>query len=279
MSLVQLSNLSVTSKTTEFSAQINTLKSKVDEMQESIRYASGIQQAILPNIHLFLDVFKDAFAFFQPKDVLSGDFYWFYRHNNSVYFAVGDCTGHGVPGALINMAANSFLQQIIKQRGVYNPAHIVKLLNQEMSSLLNNNRSVGQTYDGIDLGLCRFDLKSKKGHFCGAGRPLYLIRNNNLIEFDKGKSAVGYTPQKKTYDSVYFDLKKNDVFYLFSDGYTDQFGGQNVKKFNRKRFKTLLKNISELPLDKQEKELHFAFENWKGKQEQIDDVCVLGIRI
>jgi len=279
MSLVQLSNLNVTSKTTEFSAQINTLKSKVDEMQESIRYASGIQQAILPNIHLFLDVFKDAFVYFQPKDLLSGDFYWFYRHNNSVYFAVGDCTGHGVPGALINMAANSFLQQIIKQRGVYNPAHIVKLLNQEISSLLNNNRSVGQTYDGIDLGLCRFDLKSKKGHFCGAGRPLYLIRNNNLIEFDKGKSAVGYTSQKKTYDSVYFDLKKNDVFYLFSDGYTDQFGGQNVKKFNRKRFKTLLKNVSELPLDKQEKELHFAFENWKGKQEQIDDVCVLGVRI
>jgi serine phosphatase RsbU (regulator of sigma subunit) len=211
--------------------------------------------------------------------MLSGDFYWFYRHNNSVYFAVGDCTGHGVPGALINMAANSFLQQIIKQRRVYNPAHIVKLLNQEISSLLNNNRSVGQTYDGIDLGLCRFDLKSKKGHFCGAGRPLYLIRNNNLIEFNKGKSAVGYTPQKKTYDSVYFDLKKNDVFYLFSDGYTDQFGGQNIKKYNRKRFKTLLKNINELPLDKQEKELHFAFENWKGKQEQIDDVCVLGVKI
>jgi serine phosphatase RsbU (regulator of sigma subunit) len=279
MSLVQLSSPSVTSKTTEFSSQLNTLKSKVDEMQESIRYASGIQQAILPNIHLFLDVFKDAFVFFQPKDMLSGDFYWFYRHNNSVYFAVGDCTGHGVPGALINMAANSFLQQIIKQRGVYNPAHIVKLLNQEISCLLNNNRIVGQTYDGIDLGLCRFDLKSKKGHFCGAGRPLYLIRNNNLIEFDKGKSAVGYTPQKKTYDSVYFDLKKNDVFYLFSDGYTDQFGGQNIKKFNRKRFKTLLKNINELPLDKQEKELHFAFENWKGKQEQIDDVCVLGVKI
>ena len=267
-------------KEQHLTGQISSLENKVKEMNESIRYASIIQQSILPNIHLFLDSFADAFAFYEPKDLISGDFYWYYRHKNTVYFAVGDCTGHGVPGALVNMAANSFLQQIIKQKGIYNPAKIIELLDKEISTLLNNNRSVGQTNDGIDIGFCRFDLNTKKGHFCGAGRPLYLIRKGKLIEFDKGKNAIGYAfGSKKEFRSVYFDLKKDDTFYLFSDGYTDQFGGDNIKKFNRKRFRNLLKSIQDKTLDQQEDELRLTFDNWKGKHDQIDDVCVLGVRV
>ena len=265
---------------TELQLKINTLENKVKEMNESIRYASIIQQSILPNIQLFLNSFEDAFAYFKPKDIISGDFYWYYRHKQTIYFAVGDCTGHGVPGALINMAANSFLQQIIKQKKVYNPSKIIELLDREISTLLNSNRSVGQTNDGIDIGFCRFDLNTKKGHFCGAGRPLYLIRKDKLIEFDKGKNAIGYlSGTKKEFRSVYFDLKKGDTFYLFSDGYTDQFGGENIKKFNRKRFKTLLLSMSKMNLEQQEDELRLTFDNWKGHQEQIDDVCVIGVRL
>jgi len=264
----------------ELQLKIDTLENKVKEMNESIRYASIIQQSILSSIQLFLNSFEDAFAYFKPKDIISGDFYWYYRHKQTIYFAVGDCTGHGVPGALINMAANSFLQQIIKQKKIYNPSKIIELLDREISTLLNSNRSVGQTKDGIDIGFCRFDLNTKKGHFCGAGRPLYLIRKDNLVEFDKGKNAIGYlSGTKKEFRSVYFDLKKGDTFYLFSDGYTDQFGGENIKKFNRKRFKTLLLSMSKMNLEQQEDELRFTFDNWKGAQEQIDDVCVLGIRI
>jgi len=259
--------------------KVLTLENKVNDLHDSIRYASVIQQAILPNMQLFLDSFTDAFVYYEPKDLISGDFYWHYRHKNTVYFAVGDCTGHGVPGALVNMAANSFLQQIIKQKGVYNPAKIITLLDKEMSALFNNNRSVGQTNDGIDMGLCQFNLNTKKGHYCGAGRPLYLIRKGELIEFDKGKNAIGYLADtKKTFTSIYFDLKKNDSFYMFSDGYTDQFGGENIKKFNRKRFRVLLKSIQDKTLTQQEDELRLTFENWKGKHEQVDDVCVLGVR-
>ena len=181
---------------------------------------------------------------------------------------------------MVNMAANSFLQQIIKQKGIYNPSKIIELLDLEISSLLNNNRSVGQTNDGIDMGFCRFDIKSRKGHYCGAGRPLYLIRKGELIEFNKGQNSIGYLAgQKKIFKSVYFDLRKDDTFYIFSDGYTDQFGGENVKKFNRKRFRTLLTSIHKMPMDKQEDELRLSFDNWKGKHDQIDDVCVLGITI
>jgi len=260
--------------------QVSTLKTKVREMNESIQYASILQQSILPNIHLFLESFSDAFVFYEPKDILSGDFYWYYKHKNDIYFAVGDCTGHGVPGALVSMAANSFLQQIIKQKGIYNPSKIVELLDQEISTLLNSNRIVGTTNDGIDLGLCKFNLKTKKGHFCGAGRPLYLIRKGELIEFNKGKNAIGYVAgTKKEFRSVYFDLKKNDTFYLFSDGYTDQFGGENIKKYNRKRFKKMLASLQNKSLYNQENELRLSFDNWKGKQDQIDDVCVLGIKI
>jgi len=260
--------------------KVLTLENKVNDLHDSIRYASVIQQAILPNMQLFLDAFTDAFVYYEPKDLISGDFYWYYRHKNTVYFAVGDCTGHGVPGALVNMAANSFLQQIIKQKGIYNPAKIIALLDKEMSALFNNNRSVGQTNDGIDMGLCQFNLNTKKGHYCGAGRPLYLIRKEKLIEFDKGKNAIGYSAdKKKTFTSIYFDLKKNDSFYMFSDGYTDQFGEDNNKKFNRKRFRTLLQSIQDKTLTQQEDELRLTFENWKGKQDQVDDVCVLGVKI
>jgi serine phosphatase RsbU (regulator of sigma subunit) len=267
-------------KEQQLKQKISILETKINEINESIRYASIIQQAVLPNMQLFLESFNDAFVYNAPKDLLSGDFYWHYRYKNSVYFAVGDCTGHGVPGALVNMAANSFLQQIIKQKGIYNPSKIIELLDKEISSLLNNNRSVGQTNDGIDMGLCRFDIDTRKGHYCGAGRPLYLIRKGELTEFDKGKNAIGYiTGSKKEFNSIYFDLRKDDTFYLFSDGYTDQFGGENIKKFNRKRFRTLLASIQGMPLNKQEDELRLSFENWKGRHEQIDDVCVLGVRI
>ncbi len=281
MSLVQLNCSSVNQvNTNPYLEKISALENKVKDLNDSIKYASIIQEAILPNIHLFLEVFNDAFVYYQPKDLLSGDFYWIYRHKQSVYFAVGDCTGHGVPGALINMAANSFLQQIIKQKGVYNPAQIVTLLDKEISLLLNNNRSVGKTYDGIDLAFCRFDLQTRKGHFCSAGRPLYLYRKDKLHEFKKGKFAIGFdSKNEKKFESIYFNLRKGDTFYLFSDGYTDQFGGQNVKKFNRKRFKNLLQSIQLMDLKKQEEALRLNFDNWKNAHEQIDDVCVLGVRI
>jgi serine phosphatase RsbU (regulator of sigma subunit) len=256
------------------------LEAKSREMEESIRYAGSLQQSILPNERIFQNAFMDAFVLFQPKDIVSGDFYWIYQHNDDVYFAVGDCTGHGVPGALVNIAGNTILRQIIRLEGVSDPALIMRLLDNELTNLFNENLTVGNRCDGMDIVFCKFNLRSRKGSFCGAGRPLILIREGELVEFKKGPDAIGYSSfGEKTFETIHFALNEGDQFYLFTDGYTDQFGGENVKKFNRQRFRNLLLSLTDMPMNKQKNELSFSFDNWKGQQEQVDDICVIGVRI
>ena len=256
------------------------LEARNREMEESIRYASSLQQSILPNEKIFTDNFNDAFVLYQPKDIVGGDFYWISIFRNEVYFAVGDCTGHGVPGAMVNIAGNTILKQIIKRKGLSDPALILYELDLELTSLFNDNKTEGQTYDGMDIVLCKFNLKTLEGSFCGAGRPLILLRNNELTEFKKGLSSIGYNFfDEKKFERQDFQLEKGDQYYLFSDGYTDQFGGENIKKFNRNRFRNLLTSISDKKMTYQKKELQLTLHNWMGKHEQIDDVCVLGIKI
>lgn len=256
------------------------LEARNKEMEESIRYASSLQQSILPNEKIFIDNFNDAFVLYQPKDIVGGDFYWISVYRNEVYFAVGDCTGHGVPGAMVNIAGNTILKQVIKRKGLSDPALILYELDLELTSLFNDNKTTGQTYDGMDIVLCKFNLKTLEGSFCGAGRPLLMIRDGEITEFKKGLSSIGYNYLgEKKFERQDFELKQGDQFYLFSDGYTDQFGGDNVKKFNRKRFRNLLTSISTQKMKAQKKELQLTLQNWMGKQEQIDDVCVLGIEI
>lgn len=261
-------------------SRLADLELKAAEMQESIRYAGMLQQSILPNERIFKNVFKDAFVFFQPKDIVSGDFYWIFQHHDDIYFAVGDCTGHGVPGALVNIAGNTLLRQIIRLEGVSDPALIIRILDNELVSLFNENLTEGTRRDGMDIVFCKFNLTKMTGSFCGAGRPLILVRDNNLVEFKKGQDSIGYSPDgEKTFETIHFSLEEGDQFFLFSDGYTDQFGGENVKKFNRNRFKNLLLSLNEMPMSKQKKELELSFDNWKGNQEQVDDVCVIGIKL
>ncbi len=256
------------------------LEAKSREMEESIRYAGSLQQSILPNERIFQNAFMDAFVLFQPKDIVSGDFYWIYQHHDDVYFAVGDCTGHGVPGALVNIAGNTLLRQIIRLEGVSDPATIIRMLDNELTSLFNEHLTEGTRRDGMDIVFCKFNLRTGKGSFCGAGRPLVLIREGQLVEFKKGSYSIGYCLNcEKEFETVHFNLHKGDIFYLFSDGYTDQFGGENVKKFNRQRLRNLLLSINGMPMDKQKKELELSFSNWKGNQEQIDDVCLIGVSI
>lgn len=272
--------VNTTDKINQLKGQINRLEEKSAELEASIRYAGLLQQAMLPNPEQFKNAFDDAFVFFQPKDIVGGDFYWIYKHENQIYFAVGDCTGHGVPGAMINMAGNTLLRNIIKIEGLNTPSDIVKVLDEEIIDLFNSNLSEGIARDGMDLAFCRFDIDAKKGYFCGAGRPLVLVRNNDVIEFSSGIDAIGYSDEKeKNFQTISFELQDGDNFYLFSDGYTDQFGGEKVKKFNRKRFRTLLGSLKDMPMDEQQEELAIFFNNWKGKNEQIDDVCVVGVRI
>ena len=264
----------------ELLQRIAYLEEKSAEMQESIRYAGSLQLSILPNQRVLQNIFNDAFVFFQPKDVVSGDFYWTFQHNDDVYFAVGDCTGHGVPGALVNIAGTTLLRQIIRLEGVSDPALIMRILDHELVSLFNDNLTEGTRKDGMDIVFCKFNLRKKTGSFCGAGRPLILVRDGELVEFKKGADAIGYSSDgEKNFETIHFSLVEGDQFYLFTDGYTDQFGGDNVKKFNRKRFRNLLQSLDGFAFDKQKKELELSFNNWKGNQEQIDDVCLIGVRI
>ena len=265
---------------TELEKRLEYLEQKSKEMDESIRYAGSLQQSILPNDMLFKNAFDDAFVYFQPKDIVSGDFYWIYLHGNDIFFAVGDCTGHGVPGALLNIAGNTILRQIIRQEGISNPSDVLRLLDNELVDLFNENLTTGKRRDGMEIALCKFNLATRTGQFCGAGRPLILIREGELIEFKKGSSSIGYEGiTDKHFETIEFPLFEGDSFYLFSDGYTDQFGGENVKKFNRKRFRNLLSSVNEFPMEKQRDELAFSYNNWKGCQDQIDDVCVIGVRV
>lgn len=260
--------------------RLTVLEQQALSLQESMRYAGSLQRSILPNERIFQNCFQDAFVLFQPKDIVSGDFYWIYQHHDDIYFAVGDCTGHGVPGALVNIAGNTILRQIIRIEGLSEPGDIMHILDMELTALFNEHNTMGTTQDGMDIVFCKFNLKSGKGSFCGAGRPLVLIRDGALVEFKKGPDAIGYSNKPvKTFETIYFDLVPNDQFYLFSDGYTDQFGGDNVKKFNRNRFRSLLLSLNNYKLEKQKEQLLFSYNNWKGKQEQIDDICVVGIKV
>lgn len=263
----------------DLTSRLLQLEQKSQEMTESIRYAGMLQQSILPNERIFKNNFHDAFVLFQPRDIVSGDFYWIYLHNDDIYFAVGDCTGHGVPGALLNIAGNSILRQIIRIEGLSDPADIVRLLDQELVSMFNENLTSGTTRDGMEIALCKFNLRKGIGQFCGAGRPLLLLRENTIVEFKKCRFSVGYQDTAKDFTSYEFSLNPGDRFYLFSDGYTDQFGGENVKKFNRNRFKSLIQSIQTMNMSDQKKELVLSYDSWKGKQEQIDDICVIGIEI
>ena len=260
--------------------KLQALERKTIELEESIRYAGSLQQSILPNEAIFKNTFSDAFVMFQPKDIVSGDFYWIAMYDEDVYFAVGDCTGHGIPGALLNIAGNAFLRQIIRREGVSDPAKIISMLDVELSALFNDNRTVGMTRDGMDIVLCKFNLRTMKGWSCNAGRPLVLVRNGDIIEMKKGASAIGYDVEvEKKFETIEFKLERGDNFYLFTDGYTDQFGGDNVKKFNRRRFRNMLCALENYNLKTQKEMLALSFDDWKGTHEQRDDVCVVGVQV
>ena len=195
----------------ELLQRIAFLEEKSAEMQESIRYAGSLQHSILPNQRVLQNIFNDAFVLFQPKDVVSGDFYWTFQHNDDVYFAVGDCTGHGVPGALVNIAGTTLLRQIIRLEGVSDPALIMRILDHELVSLFNDNLTEGTRKDGMDIVFCKFNLRNKTGSFCGAGRPLILVRDGELVEFKKGADAIGYSSDgEKNFETIHFSLVEGD---------------------------------------------------------------------
>ena len=256
--------------------KIKELQVKNSEMLESIAYAQRIQKSILANPDGLSEYVSDSFIYYQPKDIVSGDLYWYYKKENKLYVAAIDCTGHGVPGALMSVIANGLLRTTIVKRNLANPADILFALDEELQSALLTEGAA----DGMDIALAEIDLDTKKLKFSGAFRPLVLIRDGKLIEHKASKYPIGlYAGIEKKFDLHEVDLQPGDALYLFSDGYSDQFGGENNKKFNRKHFYELLLSIQDMNLTEQASFLEYAHNNWKQDEPQTDDVLVIGLKI
>lgn len=246
------------------------------DLTDSINYAQRLQNTILPNIGAVRQIFNKSFVFYVPKAVVSGDFYWFKNVGGRKLFAAADCTGHGVPGAFMSLVGHNFLNHVTKV--FLDPAQILNSVNRLGTEVLKNNNA--GVRDGMDIALCAVDEKELILEYCGANIPLYVVRNNQLIELSPTKRSIGTFGEKgESFSTQKFQLEKNDMIYACSDGYADQFGGETNKKFMRKKFKEILTSISTLEIDTQEKTLHETFNDWKGYLEQTDDLLVIGIRV
>jgi len=246
-------------------------------IDDSIQYASRIQQAILPKSLFLSGEVKEHFLLFLPKDIVSGDFYWRHQAGRELFFAAVDCTGHGVPGAMMSMLGYDLLEYAVKDKGLREPAEILNLMNSQIIEKLNTDQ--GQTAtDGMDLTLCRFNLNTRELVYAGAKNDLFLFSNNELITLRVTKCSIGYSAQME-YTQSSRSLKNNDQVFLLTDGYSDQKGGPEKKKFMLRKLKDLLEKVSPLPCPEQESRLLAAFEDWKGSYPQKDDVLFVGFKV
>lgn len=250
------------------------------EIKDSITYAKRIQDALLPDINQLNKGGKNMFVFYQPRDIVSGDFYWVGEVNGIQVIAAADCTGHGVPGAFMSMIGNTLLNKIVLERKMTGAKEILTELDKEVKKALKQH-SHEATKDGMDLALCCVNRSERKVMYAAALRPLYLVRENELIEYAPTKLPIGgfNYGEEKVFNETAIDLQENDMLYIFSDGYADQFGGENGKKFMLKNFKTLLTTISHKTLTDQEEALRGSYNTWKGTLDQVDDALVVGIRL
>lgn len=252
---------------------------------ESIVFAKRIQNLILPKIDILLKNFDEAFILFKPKDIVSGDFYWFNSGNGSGRFmiAVGDCTGHGVSGALLSMIGYNLLNEIVDDHEILtDPTKILFELDNGMCKLLKQDSSCGYQ-DGIDMSFVSIDKANKKIYFCGCKRPLlYLVRNEKDLKIYKGEPyVVGGRNERvvKTFKTQEIDYIPGDIIYMLTDGYTDQFGGPQNKKLMKENFKKILLSIQHLNLNFQQQLLEQKLHKWRGDNEQTDDILIVGIKL
>jgi len=269
----------VEERTVELKGANSQLSLAFTEIKDSINYAKRIQEAILPLEEDIQKEIPEHFILFKPRDVVSGDFYWFNKKDDKIYIAACDCTGHGVPGAFMSIIGNSLLNEIINENHVSEPAHIMNMLRQKLITSLKQHGGE-QSKDGMDMVLCCIDKKGGTVSFAGANNPLYFISNGELKEFKGDKQPVGISgTELKPFTPKSISVKKGEVFYIFTDGFPDQFGGELGKKFLYKRFKEVLLSIHKNDMNKQYSELEKAFNDWKADHYQVDDVLVIGIRV
>ncbi len=263
----------------EINARLLELEYRTKNITDSLVYARHIQDAMLPAESHLKNNFADSFVFFQPRDIVSGDFYWFGHQNGINIIAGADCTGHGVPGALISMLGHNFLNQIIKNENITQPGFILDRLNDLMKNVFSIDGSQFLR-DGMDISICAVDTSKRKLAFAGALSSVYIIADGKLNEIKGDRMFLGAKSSAFSFKTVEMDLTDGASLYMFSDGYADQFGGPENKKFMYRRFKYLLTTINNLPMSQQKLILSDTINKWIGNNNtQIDDILVIGIKI
>lgn len=260
----------------EVEEQKSLLSIKNKDLMDSLNYAQRIQSSILPSDSQLKTLFTEYFVFYRPKDIVSGDFYWVREFENHVYFSVADCTGHGVPGALLSLIGYNALSRIVSS-GKTLPSEILEELRKVIVSTLNAQDN-GKVYDGMDIGLCVLDRTSGTLRFAGANQSAIVVRGDEIIEMKGERQSIGFYEEYIPINVQELQISADDMIYLFSDGFKDQFGGPQEKKFKFGRFRDLLKEIAGIDPLERESEMEKKLQQWKGELEQLDDICVLGIK-
>jgi len=267
------------------------LSIKNQNITDSIEYAKRIQQAMLPSNQLLESAIGDNFIFYKPKDIVSGDFYWFEKIEDTLYIVAADCTGHGVPGAFMSILGISQLNHIFgnlkSSKQALCPAKILDELRALIIYRLNQNNETGETLDGLDISLIAIDFGKKTMQFAGAHQPIWLFRKEkqqqlgatyNLIVHNADKMPIGIYDRTQNFQNHFINLQNEDAVYLFSDGYSSQLGSKKEVKFGRKRFEELLRNIQKMPMKEQQLILNEELLSWKEEEPQTDDILIIGLK-
>jgi len=250
------------------------------QVTDSILYAKRIQEAILPPDSSIKGMLPQSFVLYKPKDIVSGDFYWFDHKDDVVYFSAVDCTGHGVPGAFMSLVGYNILKDIVTNTDLKKPGEMLNKMRDQVVKTLHADKDGDKTKDGMDMTLCSFNRRTLELQYAAAYNPLYVIRKGELIEYPANKFPIGaFIGEKKDFDNHVLQLQKDDIIYLFSDGYADQFGGPKGKKFMVGNFRKLLLEVSKYAITEQRQLLDKALSDWQGSHEQVDDVLLIGVKV
>jgi len=259
----------------EIKNQSEIIEQKNKDITDSIKYALRIQSIILPPFDLVKKYLPESFILYKPKDIVAGDFYWLELKQDLVFFAACDCTGHGVPGAMVSVVCHNELNRTIREFDLVEPATILDKVTELVIEKLT--KSGEKIYDGMDISLCAYNSKTKVLQWAGANSPLWLIKDGSFIETKADKQSIGHSDSRNRFTQHEYKLNTGDKVYIFTDGFADQFGGEHGKKVTRKRFKELIISTKNLSMKQQSESLEKFLEDYKKNTEQTDDILVMGI--
>lgn len=263
----------------QLSEKNEEIETQQEHILESISYAKIIQTAVIPDSQDLGKYFSEYFVLFQPTSIVSGDFYWFSETHDYIVVVCADCTGHGVPGGFMSMLGISFLGELVNNQKITDPAQILEELRTKVKGALQNNTQENQPQDGMDMSVCVFDKAKTHMHFAGANNGVFLLRNGEITEYKGTKNPIGVYPKEIPFTQTQIELQPNDRVYMFTDGFIDQFGGREDKKFMKRQLKQHLTALHNLDLDQQGVQLNEVFRKWRGSSAQIDDCTLIGLTI